>query len=347
MSPPLPTLSPDWPRKASADRPVPPAPAGGTWPRVTLVTPSYQQGEFLEDTILSVLNQEYPNLEYFVMDGGSTDQTRQILEAYASRLTGWESMADRGQSHAINKGWRRATGKYLWWLNSDDMLMPGALFDAVAALEADPQADLIYGDHVRITGDGQPLDVCAYPAFDFVAFELGDPDVSQPGALMRAEVRERIGDLDEDLHYLMDLDYWRRMALSGCRLVHLDRPLALFRIHDEAKTMAGSPQAAEERAMLNERLFAHPGLPLAIRRSRPRITSRMHMYRCRSYLLCGDYRSALKETVRSAVVWPGQLLRGAVWYHAGLGLLGMIAGHRAWRSLRRAVRRMRGGFAAG
>ncbi len=347
MSLPLPTLPLGWPRKASADRPVPPAPHGRDWPRVTLVTPSYQQGEFLEDTILSVLNQGYPNLEYFVMDGGSTDQTRQILEAYSHRLAGWESTPDRGQAHAINKGWRRATGKYLWWLNSDDMLMPGALFDAVAALEANPRADLVYGDHVRIAGDGRPVDVRAYPAFDFVAFELGDPDVSQPGALMRAEVRERLGDLDEDLHYLMDLDYWRRMALSGCRLVHLERPLALFRIYDEAKTMAGSSQAAEERAVLNERLFAHPGLPPAIRRNRPRITSRMHLYRCRSYLLCGDYRSALKEAVRSEVVWPGQMLRASAWYHGSLALLGMVAGHRAWRTLRQAVRRARGGFAGG
>jgi glycosyltransferase involved in cell wall biosynthesis len=347
MSPPLPALPSGWPRKAIADRPVPPAPDGGAWPRVTLVTPSYQQGEFLEDTILSVLNQGYPDLEYFVMDGGSADRTRQILEAYASRLAGLESTADRGQAHAINKGWRRATGKYLWWLNSDDMLMPGALFDAAAALEADPQADLVYGDHIRITGDGRPMDVRTYPAFDFVAFELGNPDVSQPGALMRAEVRERLGDLDEDLHYLMDLDYWRRMALSGCRLVHLERPLALFRIHDEAKTMAGSPQAADERAMLNERLFAHPGLPLAVRRNRPRITSRMHLYRCHSYLLCGDYWSALREAARAAVVWPGQLLRASVWYHGGLAFLGIIAGHRAWRALRRAVRRMRGDVAGG
>lgn len=340
----MPALPPNWPRIARGERPA--LAPGTTWPRVSLVTPSYNQGEYLEDAILSVLHQGYPDLEYFIMDGASTDRTKEILEAYASRLAGWESVPDRGQAHAINKGWRRATGKYLWWLNADDMLMPGALYTAAAYLEAHPEVDLVFGDHVRITGDGRPIDVYRYPAFDLTTFELDRPDVSQPGALMRATVLERVGYLDETLHYLMDLDYWRRMALAGCRLVHLDAPLAVMRIHDDSKTSAGSSRAAEERAILNERLFADARLPEAIRRSRARVTSLMHIYRARTLVLCGEYRAGLGEAVRSVRVWAWQVQRRPFWHQAGLALLGLVLGRKAWRSLRAVVRRMRGDLAA-
>lgn len=340
----IPAIPPDWPRVSQGEPPV--LTPGMRWPRVSLVTPSYNQGEFLEDAVLSVLHQGYPDLEYFIMDGASTDRTREILEAYASRLTYWESVPDRGQAHAINKGWRRATGKYLWWLNSDDMLMPGALFEAAAFLEAHPEVDLVYGDQVRIAGDGRPIDVYTYPPFDFAAFELGKPDVSQPGALMRAEVLARVGYLDETLHYLMDLDYWRRMALAGCRLAHVGRPLALFRIYDQAKTLAGSPRAAEERAILNERLFADPRLPPTIAENKSRVTSLMHIYRARTLLLCGKHKAALGEAICSGQVWAGQFLRRAFWHQAGLALLGLLLGHRAWRSVRTTVRRLRALLAA-
>ncbi len=340
----IPAVPPNWPRSSPGEPPR--LAAGMAWPRVSLVTPSYNQGEYLEDAILSVLHQGYPDLEYFIMDGASTDGTGEILEAYASRLTYWESAPDRGQAHAINKGWQRATGKYLWWLNADDMLMPGALFAAAAYLEAHPEVDMVFGDHVRITGDGRPTEVYSYPAFDLTTFELSRPDVSQPGALMRATVLERVGYLDETLHYLMDLDYWRRMALAGCHLMHLDVPLALFRIYDDSKTLAGSSRAAEERAILNEHLFADPRLPEAIRRNRARVTSLMHVYRARALLLCGEYRAALGEAIRSGRVWAWQFLRWPLWHQAGLAFLGLVLGRRGWRSLRAVVRRMRADLAA-
>ncbi len=332
-----------WPRQTPQGGGGLQTPVAG-WPRVSLVTPSFNQGAFVEDTILSVQNQGYFDLEYFVMDGGSTDRTREILEMYSDRLTFWESTPDRGQAHAINKGWRRATGKYLWWLNSDDMLAPGALHDAVEYLETHPETDLVYGDQFRIDADGQPVGLRSYPGFDFIAFELGRPDVSQAGALMRADVLGRIGYLDETLHYLMDLDYWRRMALAGCKLDHLDRRLALFRVYDEAKTLAGSPIAAQERAVLHERLFASAGLPAEILREGPRVASRMHLYRARTFILCGDYRAGLHETRLAATAWAGQLLRREFWYQGGLSLLGMLIGQERWRKLRGLLRRARGGF---
>lgn len=335
----IPAIPPDWPKSPS---PMPlEHPGDKTWPRVSLVTPSLNQARYIEDAILSVLHQGYPDLEYFVMDGGSTDGTRQVLEAYGPRLTYWESLPDRGQAHAINKGWRRATGEYLWWLNADDLLMPGCLFTAVAYLEAHPETDLVFGDHLRVTSEGRLMDIHSYPPFDFVSFELERPDVSQPGALMRATVLGRVGYLDEDLHFLMDLDYWRRMALAGCRLDHVDVPLAMFRIYDEAKTLAGSPRAAEERAILNERLFGDPRLPQPIRQNRARVTSLMHLYCARTLVLCGEYSAALGHVRRSVRTWAWQLLSRRFWHQAVLALLGLTFGRRAWLALRTVVRALR------
>jgi GT2 family glycosyltransferase len=330
-----------WPNHPSAASGAAGRRSGGPPPRVSLVTPSYNQARFLEKTLQSVLNQGYSNLEYIVMDGGSTDGSVDILKVYAERLTYWESVPDRGQAEAINKGWRRATGEFVWWLNSDDVLAPGSLEAAVAFLQANPDVHLAYGDHLWIDADGRPVQTYRYPEFDYERFELHRPDVSQAGALMRREVIRRVGYLDEELHFLMDLDYWRRMALAGCRLAHVPRVLAHFRIYDQAKTLAGSPRAVAERCLLNQRLFSSPDLPDVIRTNRARVTSRMHVYCSRTSLLCGDYRSAAREALRAAHAWPQALLGGDVWYHAAAGILGLLVGHRCWRALRSLVRRAR------
>jgi glycosyltransferase involved in cell wall biosynthesis len=333
----------DWPRRAPSSSPWEErAAAEGAWPRVSLVTPSFNQGQFLEDTILSVLNQGYPDLEYMVIDGGSTDGSPEVIRRYADRLAYWESTPDRGQSHAINKGWGRATGKYLWWLNSDDLLMPGSLVAAVRFLETHPDVDLVYGDVVRVDAAGRWVDYYPYRDFDFAGFVLRRHDLAQPGSLMRRDVLQRIGILDEGLHFLMDLDYWRRLAIAGGRIVHLPQPLSLFRTYDEAKTGAGSPEAVQERYLLNERLFADPNLPGELRAKEARVTSGMHLTCARTYLLCGDYRQAVLEAGWSVRSWPIQLANPFLWYHGVLGVLGVVVGHRAWRWLRSGLRRLRG-----
>ena len=338
----------DWPRRA------PPSSsweervaAEGAWPRVSLVTPSFNQGQFLEDTILSVLNQGYPDLEYMLIDGGSTDGTPEVIRRYADRLAYWESTPDRGQSEAINKGWRRATGKYLWWLNSDDLLMPGSLVAAVRFLETHPGVDLVYGDVVRVDAAGRWMDYYPYRDFDFGGFVLRGYDLAQPGSLMRRNVVQRIGILDEGLHFLMDLDYWRRLAIAGGRIVHLPEPLALFRTYDEAKTHAGSPVAVRERYLLNERLFADPNLPGELRAEEARVTSGMHLACSRVYMLSGDYRQAVREAGLSLRSWRRQAASPSLWYQFGLGLLGIAVGHRAWRRLRSALRRARNASRSG
>jgi glycosyltransferase involved in cell wall biosynthesis len=308
---------------------------------VSLVTPSYNQDRFLEDTILSVLNQDYPNLEYMVFDGGSTDGSREIIEKYAARLAYWESEPDRGQSHAINKGWARSTGDYVWWLNADDMLSPASLRTSVALLEDHPEVDMVYGDVIRVDATGRMIDLYPYQDFAFPAFVLRGLSVAQAGALMRRRVIDRIGFLDESLHYLMDHDYWTRLALAGGRIVHIPLPLALFRIHDSAKTQRSSIRVVEEARHLHRNLMAHTDLPPEIRKGRGRIASNMHLYSARALVKVGRYREALGEIRGALFAWPPQVLGESLWRHLALSVLGLAVGEKAWMRIRAWVRRLR------
>jgi GT2 family glycosyltransferase len=329
-----------WPRRA-LDGDLAPESRPGGWPRVSLVTPTLNQAPYLEDTLLSVLHQGYPSLEYLVFDGGSTDGALEILRRYGDRLTHWETGPDRGQSDAVNKGWQRSTGKYLWWLNGDDMLAPGALADAVRFLEDNPQVDLVFGDLLRIDERGQAVEIHRVPDFDLAAYVLDGHHVSQAGALMRREVLDRIGTLDVDLHYLMDTDYWHRLALAGGRIAHIPQVLALFRVHAESKTQAGSAQSTQERYLVNRRLFEHASLPGDLRARESQVVSRMHLGCARVYLKIGSYRESMAELVRAARAWPAMSLRPSFVWHALLAVFGLLVGQGVWLRARAALRRLR------
>lgn len=205
-------------------------------PKVSVITPSLNQGEFIERTILSVLNQDYPNIEYIVMDGGSTDNTIETLKDYEDRLI-WKSEPDNGQSHAINKGFRMATGEILAWLNSDDTYKPNTIRTAVRYLVKHPQVDMVYGnghlideeDHLIGEFKSSPMDLraCLYH---------GRINIFQASVFFRKSVFEKIGLLDEKLHITMDIDYWIRIAQQGLSMKHIDCPLANLRWHPSAKT---------------------------------------------------------------------------------------------------------------
>jgi len=332
----------DWPfsEHRGADR----ADRAQRLPRVSLVTPSFNQAAYLEAAILSVLNQGYPDLEYMVFDGGSQDGSTQILNRYRDRLAYWESVPDRGQAHAVNKGWERANGKYVWWLNADDLLVPGALLSAVEYLEAHPDADLIYGDVLRIDESGQVMDLYEYKDFDLVRLVASAGAIAQAGGLMRRTTIDRIGYLDEGLHFLMDTEYWIRLALSGGRIVHLGQPLALFRIHAHSKTQSGSLLAVQERYDVYGRLFDRPDIPLELVAQRARALSNMHVSCARVYLKVRAFPEALGELWRAARSWPQQILAPRFWWHLVLALLGRTVGEGMWLRLRswmRALRRRR------
>jgi glycosyltransferase involved in cell wall biosynthesis len=329
----------DWPRTAV---PVPPSSApGGAWPRISLVTPSRNQGRYIEATLLSVIHQGYPDLEYIVMDGASSDGTAEILKRYSSSLAYWESTPDRGQAHAINKGWQRAAGKYLWWLNADDLLTPGSLFTAAALLEGSPETDMVYGDTYLIDPDGEIVGDTRYEEFDFDRFLLNRLDLPQAGALVRRSALDRVGFLNEDLHYLMDYDFWIRLALAGGRFARVSRPLALFRLHEEGKTEAGSLRSVEERRLIHARLREDPRLPQAVRRGWSRVTGLMHLECARTAIRAGEFSAGLAEVARAARSWPPVLLKPAMVYQTGIAILGLGMGRGAWVGLRERVRRAR------
>lgn len=310
-------------------------------PRVSLVTPSFNQAAYLEASILSVLNQGYADLEYMVFDGGSQDGSTEILNRHRDRLAYWESVPDRGQAHAVNKGWARASGAYVWWLNADDLLVPGALQSAVEYMEANPDADLIYGDVLRIDESGRVMDLYEYRDFDLVRLVAAAGAIAQAGGLMRRTVIDRIGYLDEGLHFLMDTDYWIRLALSGGCIVHLSRPLALFRIHGQAKTQSGSLLAVQERYEVHRRLFERPDLPAELRTQRGRASGGMHLSCARTYLKVGAYPEALSELWLAARSWPWLVLAPRFWWHLMLALLGKAVGEGVWLRLRSWMRRLR------
>jgi len=214
-------------------------------PGVTIVTPSYNQAAFIRATIESVLAQDYPNLEYIVMDGGSSDHTASIVAEYASRLT-WVSEKDRGQAHAINKGFAMASGEIVAWLNADDVLLPGAVNRAVDAFRTTPLVGAIYGEGYLITRDGRVTG--RFPATEpfnlWKLAYLSDYILQQSTFFRRAAVKA-VGWLDERLHYALDWDLLIRLGQKfGLRYV--PDYMGMLREYPETKTSSGGRQRVNE-----------------------------------------------------------------------------------------------------
>ncbi|MDD5198746.1 MAG: glycosyltransferase [Terrimicrobiaceae bacterium] len=247
-----------WPRAPVSDCLPSAMPDGQPWPRVSVITASFQQGRYIEENILSVLRQNYPDIEHIICDGGSSDGTVAILKRYDAHLASWVSEPDKGQSDALNKGFRQATGEIVTWLNSDDMLAPGALAAAVVALVTSG-ADMVAGvAEVRQDGrvESRHLTSCRdglLPLEDLLNLDdcwLRGQFFYQPEVLFTRGIWERAGSrVREDLHFSMDYELWLRMALAGARLVVIGAPIALFRKHDEQKTFLTQNYEPELRGL--------------------------------------------------------------------------------------------------
>lgn len=233
-------------------------------PLVSVVTPSYNQVRFIEETICSVLQQDYPYVEYIIMDGGSTDGSVDIIRRYADRLAFWVSEPDHGQAHAINKGLRQATGDILGWLNSDDVLVPDAVSRVVAYLECAPDVEMVYGRADWIDEHSQPLRRARtgrhHPEFGLDTV-IDECVVTQPGAFWRRRIMDQIGLLDENLHYVMDYEYWVRMALAGAIIRRLpEPPVAHFRLSTGSKTASQFDKSGLEMLSVLDQLMLDPDL---------------------------------------------------------------------------------------
>jgi len=214
------------------------------------VSPSYNQAAYLEQTLTSVLEQDYPRLEYLVVDGASTDGSVDVIRKYAHRLAWWTTEKDSGQAEAINKGLAHAKGDILGWLNSDDTYLPGAIAAVVKVFQDNPDVVLIYGNMLAVDEYGQTTNLLKYRQFnieDLLCFEI----IGQPAVFFRREAYEKAGMLDTNYHCFLDHHLWLRLALQG-PILHVDETWAAARYHPEAKNLARPIEFSREAFRLLE-----------------------------------------------------------------------------------------------
>ena len=223
-----------------------------TFPLVSIVTPSYGQARFLENTIRSVFDQDYPNIEYIIVDGGSTDGSVEIIRRFADRLAWWVSEKDRGQTDAINKGFARAKGDILAWLNSDDTYAPHAVTEAVEFLRAHPEVGLVYGDANFIDENGSVL--CRFPAAqtDYRRLRQGYVHIPQQASFWRADLWRKVGPLDPSFYFAMDYDLWVRLSKLA-PVQYVPRLWANFRLHAQGKTITADDRCWPEMLKVHYR----------------------------------------------------------------------------------------------
>ena len=290
--------------------------------QLSIITPSYNQAPFLEATIHSVLSQKGAKIEYFVVDGGSTDGSVEIIRKYADRLSWWVSEPDRGQADALRKGFARATGDVLAWVNSDDLLAPGAARSALAALEAHPDAALVYGNAASIDADGRPLNDMIfrpYSAADLATFHI----ICQPAVFFRREAYQDAGGLDPSFHFLLDHDLWLRIAARG-PIRHVPELWAFARQHPEAKNVAHAEKFGEEAHRVADRLANDPAFTGIYTAKKRRIQAAALRFEARYLLDAGQGRAAFGVYLRSLGTHAGTAL--VEWRRiafAGLSVIGL------------------------
>ncbi len=274
--------------------------------KVSIITPSFNQSRYLEQSIRSVLEQGYPALEYFVIDGGSTDSSVDIIRRYENKLSGWVSEQDQGQADAINKGIQASSGEIVAWLNSDDIYQPGTIQKAVEAFQQHPEAGLVYGNVISIDENARSFNIQTFQPYtleDLMSFRI----ISQPAVFMRRAVLEQAGLLDLSYHYLLDHHLWLRMAQIA-PIVYIPRALAAARYHAEAKNLAHTTEFGREAFRIVDWMKTEPGLSPLFEKNRRRILAGAHRLNAFYLLDGGFYARSLAAYARAFRYNPGVVL---------------------------------------
>jgi glycosyltransferase involved in cell wall biosynthesis len=289
-------------------------------PLVSIVTPSYNQARFLEATLRSVLEQDYPQIEYLVVDGASTDGSVETIRLYSDRLTWWVSEKDSGQSEAINKGFHRAHGEFVGWLNSDDIYLPGAVSAAVQVFQAHPQAGLVYGDARAIDADGKPFNLMRarqYSLADLMAFNI----ICQPAAFMRRSVLEEAGYLNPAYQLLMDNLLWMSMARRA-PIFYTPQTWAAARYHDQAKNRTRGAAYGEEAHQLIADLRSQPEFSELIQSNEKYIQAGVERFDGFYLTDAGQPGKALRSYGRAFLLHPKTAVQD--WKHILLAFLSLL-----------------------
>jgi len=276
-------------------------------PLVSIITPSYNQADYLEQTLQSVLAQDYAPIEYLVVDGASTDNSLDIIRRYADRLAWWISEPDSGQAEAINKGLKRARGEIVAWLNSDDLYLPGAITQAVAALQADPELSLVFGDAITIDAEGKPINKLTFGDWrleELARFRI----VCQPAVFMRRSALEDAGYLDPSYHLLLDHQLWIRIARIA-PIRHIPALWAGARHHPQAKNVALAGKFGQEAMQILQWMQAQPELSEIIAQEHSHILGGVYRLSARYLLDGGQPEAALRNYRQALQAWPSFALK--------------------------------------
>ena len=291
-------------------------------PLVSIITPSYNQVRYLEDTIQSVLQQDYPNIEYIIVDGGSTDGSREIIERYKNKLAWWVSESDQGQADAINKGFRKASGEVIAWLNSDDLYLPGAISAAVELFQENPAAGVIYGDAVSADADGRLLNELRFSNWgtqEFLQFNI----ICQPAVFMKRTIVEKVGYLDSSYHFFLDHQLWIRLSRET-EFYHHPEIWAVSRYHPDAKNVTMASDSGAEVTRIMDWAEKEPDLAEIIGKNYNRVWAGAYQIIARYLLDGGKPKEAFKTYLKAARTWPPSLSK--YWHRflfSALDVLGM------------------------
>lgn len=289
---------------------------------VSIITPSYNQAKYLEQTMLSVLNQDHPRIEYIVMDGASTDGSVEVIKKYAGQLIYWESVKDQGQADAINKGFARATGEIVAWLNSDDYYLPGTISAAVKVFEENPDVVLVYANMLAVDENGQTFNTLTYKQLtleDLLCFQI----IGQPAVFMRRSALQKTGGLDPTFHFLLDHLLWIHIAKRG-RILHINQTWSAARYHAGAKNVAKAAEFGREAFRILETIAQDKDLAATLHKIDRRAHASAYRVDAR-YLLDGRLPGqALKAWFRALIIYPPVALkRMNIFVSAVLNLLGL------------------------